>query len=115
VLPPSDTANQEADPEDLAGIGLGGTRMGSGACLEPGWAHLQLVYRLLDKIIQRVEPNKEGGFGGLIDAQMVGQLLTLFNSEDPRERDQLKQTLHTFYSRMVSHRGNNPNPTQFSI
>jgi serine/threonine-protein phosphatase 2A regulatory subunit B' len=84
----------------LAGIGLG-TKLAAGACLESAWPHLQLVYRLLQLLIQRIEPNREGGLARQIDGHFVDQLLALFNSEDPREREEAKEALHSLYSRMV--------------
>lgn len=97
VLPPSESSRQqEADPEELAGLTLG-SGSASGACLDPAWPHLQLVYRLLLQLISL----GHGGICDQLDGPFVGQLLALFRSEDPRERELLKQVLHSLYSRLM--------------
>lgn len=39
-----------------------------------------------------------------IDGNFVSKLLSLFNSEDPRERDYLKTILHRIYAKFMAHR-----------
>jgi serine/threonine-protein phosphatase 2A regulatory subunit B' len=71
------------------------------------WIHLQCVYEILLRFIlsPNVEPKKagvgivlEGVNNGekidIISSSFVVSLMYMFDSEDPRERDYLKSTLH---------------------
>lgn len=73
--------------------------------LEEAWPHLQLVYELLLKFImtnyittQTISSNISNSF--------VKQMLDLFDSEDPRERDYLKTILHRIYGKFMPIRTN---------
>lgn len=73
--------------------------------LEEAWPHLQLVYELLLKFImtnyiptQTISSN--------ISHSFVKQMLDLFDSEDPRERDYLKTILHRIYGKFMPIRTN---------
>ncbi|XP_065174684.1 serine/threonine-protein phosphatase 2A 56 kDa regulatory subunit gamma isoform-like [Sycon ciliatum] len=69
--------------------------------LEPSWPHLQLVYEFFLRFLE------SGDFQAAIakkflDQKFVLQLLELFDSEDPRERDFLKTTLHRIYGKFLN-------------
>lgn len=68
--------------------------------LEPAWPHLQLVYNLFIRFFDspRFDMNQAKLY---INNKFVLQLLGLFDSEDPRERDYLKAILHRIYGRFV--------------
>lgn len=71
--------------------------------MDPQWSHLVLVYELLLRVISNdlinVQAKKR-----LIDAYFVRQLLLLFDSEDFRERDYLKNITHRIYSKLTQRR-----------
>lgn len=82
TLPPSSNPNgAEFDPEE------------DEPTLEAAWPHLHLVYELFLRMLEApdFQPNVAKKY---IDHRFVLQLLDLFDSEDPRERDLLKTTLH---------------------
>ncbi|KAF7632629.1 Serine/threonine protein phosphatase 2A regulatory subunit [Meloidogyne graminicola] len=86
VLPPSD--NSEFDPEE------------DEPTLEVSWPHLQLVYELFLRFLE--SPDFQATLGKkYIDQRFVLQLLELFDSEDPRERDFLKTILHRIYGKFL--------------
>lgn len=68
--------------------------------LESSWPHLQLVYELFLRFLESpdFQPSMAKRF---IDHQFVLQLLDLFDSEDPRERDFLKTVLHRIYGKFL--------------
>lgn len=68
--------------------------------LEPGWSHLQLVYELFIRFLESPELNANLA-RRFIDQSFVVQLLGLFDSEDPRERDFLKTALHRVYAKFL--------------
>ncbi|KAL4711753.1 hypothetical protein ACJJTC_015819, partial [Scirpophaga incertulas] len=89
TLPPSSNPNgAEFDPEE------------DEPTLEAAWPHLQLVYELFLRLLESpdFQPNVAKKF---IDQKFVLQLLELFDSEDPRERDFLKTTLHRIYGKFL--------------
>lgn len=69
--------------------------------LETAWPHLQLVYELFLRFIETPEFNPQLA-RKYIDQKFVLQLLELFDSEDPRERDFLKTTLHRIYGKFLN-------------
>ncbi|CAJ0586110.1 unnamed protein product, partial [Mesorhabditis spiculigera] len=86
VLPPSD--NSEFDPEE------------DEPTLEVSWPHLQLVYELFLRFLE--SPDFAASIGKkYIDQRFVLNLLDLFDSEDPRERDFLKTVLHRIYGKFL--------------
>ncbi|PAV63103.1 hypothetical protein WR25_17342 [Diploscapter pachys] len=86
VLPPSD--NSEFDPEE------------DEPTLEVSWPHLQLVYELFLRFLE--SPDFQASIGKkYIDQRFVLNLLELFDSEDPRERDFLKTVLHRIYGKFL--------------
>lgn len=89
TLPPSSNPNgAEFDPEE------------DEPTLEAAWPHLQLVYEFFLRFLESpdFQPNIAKRY---IDQKFVLQLLELFDSEDPRERDLLKTTLHRIYGKFL--------------
>ncbi|CAH1111304.1 unnamed protein product [Psylliodes chrysocephalus] len=89
TLPPSTNPNgAEFDPEE------------DEPTLEAAWPHLQVVYELFLRVLEApdFQPNIAKRY---IDQKFVLQLLDLFDSEDPRERDLLKTTLHRIYGKFL--------------
>eukprot|EP00040_Diaphanoeca_grandis_P038698 m.257085 g.257085 ORF g.257085 m.257085 type:complete len:571 (+) comp34985_c0_seq1:317-2029(+) len=90
TLPPPDNPNAvEFDPEE------------DEPTLEAAWPHLQLVYEFFLRFLESpdFQPNYAKKF---VDHSFVIQLLELFDSEDPRERDFLKTTLHRIYGKFLA-------------
>uniref|UniRef100_A0A673N0T2 Serine/threonine protein phosphatase 2A regulatory subunit n=1 Tax=Sinocyclocheilus rhinocerous TaxID=307959 RepID=A0A673N0T2_9TELE len=86
TLPPSDS--NEFDPEE------------DEPTLEASWPHLQLIYEFFIRFLesQEFQPSVAKKY---IDQKFVLQLLELFDSEDPRERDCLKTVLHRIYGKFL--------------
>ncbi|XP_055642178.1 serine/threonine-protein phosphatase 2A 56 kDa regulatory subunit epsilon isoform [Toxorhynchites rutilus septentrionalis] len=86
TLPPSE--NPDFDPEE------------DDPTLEASWPHLQLVYEVFLRFLESTD--FQATFGKkVIDQKFVLQLLELFDSEDPRERDFLKTVLHRIYGKFL--------------
>ncbi|CAF3240131.1 unnamed protein product, partial [Rotaria sp. Silwood2] len=68
--------------------------------LEATWPHTQIVYEFFLRCLEShdFQPNIAKKF---IDQKFVLQLLDLFDSEDPRERDFLKTILHRIYGKFL--------------
>lgn len=89
TLPPSQNpSGAEFDPEE------------DEPTLEAAWPHLQYVYEFFLRFLESsdFQPNLAKPY---IDQKFVLQLLELFDSEDPRERDFLKTTLHRIYGKFL--------------
>lgn len=89
ALPPTNNpSGAEFDPEE------------DEPTLEAAWPHLQLVYEFFLRCLENSEfqPSLAKKF---IDQRFVMELLALFDSEDPRERDFLKTTLHRIYGKFL--------------
>ncbi|KAI8072564.1 protein phosphatase 2A regulatory B subunit [Gongronella butleri] len=71
--------------------------------LESAWPHLQLVYELFLRFVESPDFNVQLA-KKYIDERFLLQVLELFDSEDPRERDLLKTTLHRLYGKFLGHR-----------
>lgn len=86
TLPPSD--NPDFDPEE------------DEPTLESSWPHLQHVFEFFLRVLESPEfqPTIAKKF---IDQKFVLQLLDLFDSEDPREREFLKTVLHRIYGKFL--------------
>ncbi|ORY27459.1 protein phosphatase PP2A0 B subunit gamma isoform [Naematelia encephala] len=69
--------------------------------LELAWPHLQIVYEFFLRFVESPDFNTNIG-KRYIDQAFVIQLLELFDSEDPRERDFLKTTLHRIYGKFLN-------------
>ncbi|XP_035277793.1 serine/threonine-protein phosphatase 2A 56 kDa regulatory subunit alpha isoform [Anguilla rostrata] len=86
TLPPSD--NPDFDPEE------------DEPTLEVSWPHIQLVYEFFLRFLEN--PDFQPSIAKRhIDQKFVLQLLELFDSEDPRERDFLKTILHRIYGKFL--------------
>jgi serine/threonine-protein phosphatase 2A regulatory subunit B' len=71
--------------------------------LDPAWVHLQLVHELLLRTI--VSPDLDAKTSKTYLSQnFIGALVSLFKSEDPREREYLKTLLHRIYGKYMVHR-----------
>lgn len=89
-LPPTQNPSGEAfDPEEDEPV------------LESSWPHLQLVYEFFLRLLESPDfvPNSGKKY---IDHSFVLQLLELFNTEDPREREFLKTILHRIYGKFLN-------------
>lgn len=67
----------------------------------PAWPHLQIVYEILFRLVLNFDPKTLRDY---INQPFVLNLLSLFQSEDPRERENLKNVFHRIYSRFTFHR-----------
>lgn len=65
------------------------------------WSHLQVVYDILLRLITNTDPKVLSSY---VDHQFIVNLLSLFQSEDPRERESLKNIYHRIYSRFTFYR-----------
>ncbi len=67
---------------------------------EASWPHLQIVYEFFLRFLESSEfqPNTGKKY---IDQRFVSNILELFDSEDPRERDLLKTILHRIYGKFL--------------
>ncbi|KAK9365308.1 phosphatase 2A regulatory B subunit-domain-containing protein [Lipomyces kononenkoae] len=69
--------------------------------LEIAWPHMQVVYEFFLKFVE--SPDFQHSVAkAYIDHHFVQQLLELFDTEDPRERDYLKTTLHRIYGKFLN-------------
>ncbi|KAI4297802.1 hypothetical protein L6164_037667 [Bauhinia variegata] len=69
--------------------------------LSPLWSHLQIVYEILLRLVNTVDQRILSEF---IDHPFLLKLLALFQSEDPRERESLKNVYHRIYTKFTSER-----------
>ncbi|XP_055338994.1 serine/threonine-protein phosphatase 2A 56 kDa regulatory subunit epsilon isoform-like [Paramacrobiotus metropolitanus] len=86
VLPPADTPDYDPEEDDPS--------------LEASWPHLQIVYEFFLRVLESQDFNPQVA-KKWIDVKFVSQLLELFDSEDPRERDYLKTVLHRIYGKFL--------------
>ncbi|KHN81703.1 Serine/threonine-protein phosphatase 2A 56 kDa regulatory subunit delta isoform [Toxocara canis] len=88
LSPPSNPVGAEFDPDE------------DEPTLEAAWPHLQLVYEFFLRFLESSEfqPNVAKKY---IDQKFVLRLIELSDSEDPRERDFLKTTLHRIYGKFL--------------
>ncbi|KAL4401931.1 serine/threonine-protein phosphatase 2A 56 kDa regulatory subunit delta isoform [Malassezia pachydermatis] len=89
IPPPSSSLGEAFDPEEDEPV------------LELAWPHLQLVYELFLRFVESSDLNTSVA-KKFIDHSFVLHLLDLFDSEDPRERDFLKTTLHRIYGKFLN-------------
>lgn len=89
VPPPVNPQGEAFDPEEDEPV------------LEVAWPHIQVVYEFFLRFIESQDFNTNIAKAH-IDHQFVLQLLELFDSEDPRERDFLKTTLHRIYGKFLN-------------
>ncbi|XP_016102442.1 serine/threonine-protein phosphatase 2A 56 kDa regulatory subunit alpha isoform [Sinocyclocheilus grahami] len=86
TLPPSE--NPDFDPEE------------DEPTLEASWPHMQLVYEFFLRFLENpdFQPSTAKRY---IDQKFVLQLLELFDTEDPREREFIKTVLHRIYGKFL--------------
>lgn len=68
---------------------------------ELAWPHMQLVYEFFLRFVESPDFNHQIA-KQYIDQEFILKLLELFDSEDIRERDCLKTTLHRIYGKFLS-------------
>lgn len=87
---------------DLPSRGDGGDADGDDdePVLEPAWPHLQIVYEFLLRFVVSADVDAKVAKKH-ISQPFISQLLELFNSEDPREREYLKTILHRIYGKYM--------------
>ncbi|MFH4973828.1 hypothetical protein AB6A40_000537 [Gnathostoma spinigerum] len=88
LAPPSNPVGAEFDPDE------------DEPTLEAAWPHLQLVYEFFLRFLESPEFNATIA-RKYIDQKFVLHLIELSDSEDPRERDFLKTTLHRVYGKFL--------------
>ncbi|KAF8701047.1 hypothetical protein HU200_033942 [Digitaria exilis] len=69
--------------------------------LSPSWPHLQVVYDILLSVVTATDAK---ALRNHVDRPFLSALLSLFASEDPRERDRLKTAYHQLYSKLTCER-----------
>ncbi|CZT21427.1 related to B56-delta regulatory subunit of protein phosphatase 2A [Ramularia collo-cygni] len=89
IPPPMNPQGEAFDPEEDEPV------------LEVAWPHIQVVYEFFLRFIESQDFNTNFA-KQYIDHGFVLQLLALFDSEDPRERDFLKTTLHRIYGKFLN-------------
>lgn len=89
IPPPVNPQGDAFDPEEDEPV------------LELAWPHLQIVYEFFLRFVESPDFNTNMA-KKYIDQHFVLQLLELFDSEDPRERDFLKTTLHRIYGKFLN-------------
>ncbi|KAI9828858.1 MAG: Serine/threonine-protein phosphatase 2A 56 kDa regulatory subunit delta isoform [Phylliscum demangeonii] len=89
IPPPMNPQGEAFDPEEDEPV------------LEVAWPHIQVVYEFFLRFIESQDFNTNVA-KQYIDHGFVLQLLELFDSEDPRERDFLKTTLHRIYGKFLN-------------
>lgn len=68
---------------------------------ELAWPHMQAVYEFFLRFIESPDFSHQIA-KQFIDHEFILRILELFDSEDPRERDCLKTTLHRIYGKFLS-------------
>lgn len=68
---------------------------------EVAWPHMQLVYDFFLRFIESNDFNQTIA-KQYIDYHFVQNLIELFDSEDPKERESLKTTLHRIYGKFLN-------------
>lgn len=68
---------------------------------ELAWPHMQLVYEFFLRFVESPDFHHQVA-KQYIDHDFILRILELFDSEDPRERDCLKTTLHRIYGKFLS-------------
>lgn len=72
--------------------------------LEPTWPHLELVYDLLQKLLQTKELESTLATEAGLDKRFVTQLVELMETDDPREREDLKVLVSRIFGKFSSFR-----------
>ncbi|VDO29824.1 unnamed protein product [Heligmosomoides polygyrus] len=91
LSPPTNPVGAEFDPDE------------DEPTLEAAWPHLQLVYEFFLRFLE--SPDFQSTVAKkYIDHKFMLRLLMIMDSEDPRERDFLKTTLHRIYGKFLGMR-----------
>eukprot|EP01128_Nolandella_sp_AFSM9_P004687 TRINITY_DN2142_c0_g1_i1.p1 TRINITY_DN2142_c0_g1~~TRINITY_DN2142_c0_g1_i1.p1 ORF type:complete len:638 (+),score=168.28 TRINITY_DN2142_c0_g1_i1:38-1915(+) len=69
--------------------------------LEAAWPHVQIIYEFFLRFVESPEFDSNVA-KSYLTRKFVNNMLDLFGSEDPRERDYLKTTLHRIYGKFLS-------------
>lgn len=69
--------------------------------LELAWPHMQSIYEFFLRFVESPDFHHQVA-KQYIDHDFILRILELFDSEDPRERDCLKTTLHRIYGKFLS-------------
>ena len=88
ALPPAD---DDYNPEEDAPL------------FEPAWPHLCIVYEFLLRFIMSPDVTAKAA-KKYVSHNFCARLVDLFDTEDHRERDYLKNILHRIYGKFMSHR-----------
>uniref|UniRef100_A0A1I7V4R7 Serine/threonine protein phosphatase 2A regulatory subunit n=1 Tax=Caenorhabditis tropicalis TaxID=1561998 RepID=A0A1I7V4R7_9PELO len=91
LSPPTNPIGAEFDPDE------------DEPTLEAAWPHLQLVYEFFLRFLECPDFQSQVA-KKYIDQNFILRLLMIMDSEDPRERDFLKTTLHRIYGKFLGHR-----------
>jgi len=67
---------------------------------DPAWSHLQLIYDLTLRLVINTDVDKKT-MKKYLEGTFVDNVIELFASEDPREREYLKTILHRIYGRFM--------------
>ncbi|OAY73208.1 Serine/threonine protein phosphatase 2A 59 kDa regulatory subunit B' gamma isoform, partial [Ananas comosus] len=103
-LPPSSSASAADSPlEPCIGIGADDDFE---PFLDPAWPHLQAVYEFFLRFVAspQTDPKIAKRYVDHAFVRRLLDLLDLFDSEDPREREYLKTILHRVYGKFMVHR-----------
>lgn len=65
------------------------------------WSHLQIVFDIFHRLLLKTDPKELREY---IDHSFLVNLLSLFRSEDPKERESLKNVCHQIYSKFTFYR-----------
>lgn len=76
---------------------------GDEVILDPSWPHLQPVYEYFFQLIIN-ESAEVKSLKTFINHKFVQEYLELFDSEEPKEREYLKNILHRLYAKLVPRR-----------
>lgn len=91
IPPPKNPFGDIYDPDDDEPVSV------------DAWPHMSLVYEFFLRFIDAPDLNVALA-RQYIDQPFILSLIELFDSEDPRERDYLKTTLHRIYGKFLSSR-----------
>lgn len=70
---------------------------------DPSWPHLQPVYEFFLQLIIN-DSDEIKGLKAFITHKFIQEFLELFDSEEPKEREYLKNILHRLYAKLVPRR-----------
>jgi serine/threonine-protein phosphatase 2A regulatory subunit B' len=89
VPPPQNPVGEAFDPEDDEPV------------YDPSWPHMHLIYEVFIRLVESPSFNVNIA-RKFIDQLFVYRLLTLFDVEDPREREMVKTAVHRVYGKFLN-------------